>query len=47
MNEIIIPREWIMGLLQKVDMVNQSQGEIREAWIANLLGYIESSKSFL
>ena len=45
--EIIIQRAWLEGIIQKMNFVNGSQGSAREAWIANLLGYIESAKYIL
>lgn len=46
MEIIEIPREWLEVLLRKGNQVNNAQ-EHREAWIANLLGYIQSAEILL
>jgi hypothetical protein len=43
---IEIPKDWLRALIKKAEHVNQTQ-ENREAWIANLLGYIESANSLI
>lgn len=45
--EVKVPRDWIESLLRKGNRINNSQGEVREAWIANLLGYIQSAEFLL
>lgn len=45
--EITISREWLQILLRKSNNIENSQLEQREAWIANLLGYIQSAKYLL
>jgi hypothetical protein len=48
--EIIIQRAWLEGLIRHAKRVNEfgvQEPTLREAWIAHLLGYIQSAELIL